>query len=298
VTGVSSAAQLPIGCPCRPNSTALPVALLTVTVDDPSVHPSLHAFTVDYEAQVWRAEALARHLLEWVLDFALRRDEKEHFRHGRAVEALRKAVKITFGNGKDRGVPGEILLHAVCRQFFGSDTVISKVWFKTAANNTYHGFDAVHCVHIGDELQLWLGEAKFYSDLDSALRSALADLQDHLAHDYLRTEFTLIADKIEDNHPHARELRALMHPNTSLDTVFHRVVVPVLVAYDSPATSDHDHVCDEYRADLDDEVRRAWERFRQRLDARIPVAVKLFLIPMATKRALLDALDKELAQWP
>lgn len=294
---VCSAPELPFECQCRPDPADLPVALLSATIDDPSGHPSLLALTVDYEARAWRAEALARHLLEWVLDFALRRDEREHLPAGRAVEAVRRAVKITFGNGKDRGVPGEILLHAVCRQFFGSDAVISKVWFKTAVNNTYHGFDAVHCVHMAEELQLWLGEAKFYTDLDSALRSALTDLQDHLSHDYLRTEFTLIANKIDSTHPHASDLRSLMHPNTSLDTVFDRVVVPVLVAYDSPATSGHDRVCEEYRADLEAEVRHAWAKFRQRLDTKIPITVKLFLVPMASKRALLDALDKELAQW-
>ena len=291
-----SQAELPFGCSCRPDPDDLPVRLLSATVDDPSAHPSF-ALTVDYEARVWRAEALAEHLVDWVPDFALRRDEVRLPR-GRMMDAARRAMKITFGNGKDRGVPGEILLHAVCRQFFDSDTVIRKVWFKTAVNNTYHGFDAVHCVHMAGELQLWLGEAKFYSDLDSALRSALADLQDHLAHDYLRTEFTLIADKIDDTHPHASELRTLMHPNTSLDAVFQRVVVPVLVAYDSPATSGHDHGCDEYRADLETEVRHAWAKFQRRLDASIPVTVKLFLVPMATKRTLLDALDKELAQWP
>src|SRR5262249_15805706 len=159
----------------------------------------------------------------------------------------RRAVEITFGNGNDRGAAAEILLHAVCRQFFGSDTVISKVFFKTASNDTYKGFDAVHCVHLDGELQLWLGEAKFYSDLSKALASALRDLAGHFQVNYLRTEFSLIAPKIEDCHPHADALRALMHENTSLDTVFDRIVVPVLVAYDSPATASHDHVCDAYK---------------------------------------------------
>jgi hypothetical protein len=290
-------AALPFGCPCRPDPAVLPVKLLTATVNYPQEQPSLLALTVDYESRAWRAQALAFHLLEWVLDFALRREERGHLSHGRVAEALRRAVKIAFGNGKDRGVPGEILLHAVCRQFFGSDTVISKVWFKTAKNDTYKGFDAVHCVHLGGELQLWLGEAKFYSDLDDALRSALSDLAEHLDADYLRGEFAIIAPKIDDDHPHAGELRTLMHEHTSLDTVFDRIVVPVLVAYDSPATASHDHVCDAYKADLEAEVLRALDKFGRGLDSDVPVTVKLFLIPMATKTVLLDALDKELSPW-
>jgi hypothetical protein len=293
----TAAASAPQGCSCRADPAELPVALLSATVDDPTASPSLLALTVDYEARTWRAEALARHLLDWVLDFALRRDERSNLPAGRVMDAVRRAVMVTFGNGGDRGVPGEILLHAICRQFFGSDTVISKVWFKTAANDTYKGFDAVHCVHMGAELQLWLGEAKFYSDLDSALRSALSDLEAHLAQDYLRAEFALIADKIDDSHPHAEELRTLMHPNTSLDAAFDRIVVPVLVAYDSPATGRYDHVCPGYQADLEAEVRRAWTKFGRGLNSSLPVTVRLFLIPMASKRTLLDALDKELAPW-
>jgi hypothetical protein len=290
-------AALPFGCPCRPDPSALPVRLLTATVNYPAAQPSLLTLTADYESRTWRAQALARHLLEWVLDFALRREERDHFSHGRAMEALRRAVKITFGNGRDRGVPGEILLHAVCRQFFGSDTVISKVWFKTAKNDTYKGFDAVHCVHLDGELQLWLGEAKFYSDLDDALRSALSDLADHLDEDYLRDEFAIIAPKIEGSHPHAADLRALMHENTSLDIVFDRIVVPVLVAYDSPATASHDRIGDGYKADLEAEALRALDKFGRGLDRGIPVTVKLFLLPMATKVTLLEALDKELSPW-
>ncbi len=285
------------GCSCQPSPDQLPVALLTATVEDPKISPSLLALTVDYEARVWRADALAKHLLDWVLDFALRREERENLSAGRALDAVRRAVRATFGNGRDRGVPGEILLHAVCRQHFGSDTVVNKVWFKTAVNDTYKGFDAVHCVHMGEELELWLGEAKFYRDLGSALRSALNDLEEHLERDYLRSEFALIADKIGDGHPHAKELRRLMHPNTSLDVVFDRVVVPVLVAYDSDAACAHNQISAQYHVDLEAEVRRAWTKFKNGLDSNLSVAIRLFLIPMATKQKLLDALDRELIAW-
>lgn len=293
----ADAAALPFGCPCRPDPGDLPVKLLNATVDYRAGQPSLLALTVDYEAQTWRAQELARHVLDWVLDFALRREERANLSPGRAMAALRRAVKVTFGNGNDRGVPGEILLHAVCRQFYGSDTVISKVCFKSAKNDTYKGFDAVHCVHLDDELQLWLGEAKFYSSLDDALRSALSDVKEHLQADYLRDEFLIIAPQIEDRHPHAEELRTLMHENTSLDVVFNRIVVPVLVAYDSQATASHDHVCDAYKADLEAEAFRALDKFAHGLGGNIPVTVKLFLLPMATKAKLLDALDKELSSW-
>lgn len=292
-----AAAPLERRCACQPDPAELPVALLSATVEDASLSPALLALTVDYEAGQWRADALARHLLDWVLDFALRRDERGPLPHGRALEMARRAIRATFGDGKDRGVPGEILLHAVCRQFFGSDTVISKVWFKTSANDTYKGFDGVHCVHRGESLEMWLGEAKFYGNLTAAIRSALGDLEEHLERDYLRAEFALISDKIDSSHPHAGELRVLMHPNTSLDAVFDRIVVPVLVAYNSASTQAHDRDCAQYREDLEAEVRRAWMRFGRGLDTNLPVTVRLLLVPMATKQTLTEALDRELAAW-
>jgi len=120
----------------------------------------------------------------------------------------------------------------------------------------------------------------------------LSELDAHLAANYVRDEFALVVDKIDDDHPHAEELRRLMHPNTSLDDVFSRVCVPVLLTYDSDVTGAHEKVGEEYRSELEAELRRGWTRFKNQMDARgLPVAVRLILVPMATKRALLDALD-------
>lgn len=288
----------PSGCGCRADPGELPVALLDVCFDDADADPAVMALSVGYEARAWRADALARHVVEWVLDFALRPEERDRLPAGRVIALTRRAVRATFGNGNDRGVPGEILLHAVCRQFFGSDTVISKVVFKTADNDTYKGFDAVHCVHGPDDaLELWLGEAKFYRGIRKAIAAALGDLEEHLQHDYLRNEFAIVADKIDESHPHAAELYRLMHPNTSLDEVFDRIVVPVLLTYDSAASAGHDRVCPEYLSAVEAEARRAWLRFRDGLDSDLPVTVRLFLVPLADKTALLDALDAQLAPW-
>lgn len=285
-------------CACAPDPADLPFSLLSLTVEDTSLHPTLATLTVGYEQRAWRADALARHIMEWVLDFALRPGESGPLSRGRALETMRRAVSATFGNGNDRGVPGEILLHAICREFFGSDTVINKVWFKTADNDTYKGFDGVHYVHTpDDELELWLGEAKFYKNINSAIRAALEDLDEHLEEDYLHNEFAIIADKIDDSHPHAYDLRKMLHPNTSLDDVFTRIVVPVFVTYDSPATAQHHRMCPEYAEALEVEARRAWTKFHAGIAPGLPVAIRLFLLPMHDKEALLEALEEELKGW-
>lgn len=285
------AADPPCRCAPVPGSD-IPVALLTEFMSDDRLDPPLHALTVDYERGSWRAGALAKHLLRWTIDYALRPKERANVPEGLLYDAAATALRRTFGTGSAAGVPGELLLHIACRQVFRSDTVISKVVFKSSKNETFRGFDGVHVVHGDDGLELWLGEAKFYRDLTKAIRSAIHELEDHLATDYLRDEFALVTDKIEDDHPHADELRRLLDPTVSLDKVVRRICVPVLLTYDSEVTIANTADCDAYRAALEAELKRGWTRFKNALDGlpNVDIAIRLILVPLATKQALVAAL--------
>jgi hypothetical protein len=277
----------------------LPTPFLTVRVHDLEVSPSLTAVCAGYENGQWRAAGLARHLLDWVPDFALRHTERRGLNSGIAQEQIRRAVRMVFGDGSTtgRGEPGEILLHIVCRQVFNSDTVVNKVFFKTAGNEVVKGFDGVHIVHTPDGLELWLGEAKFYTDRDAAIREAVASIRAHLATDYLRGEFALITDKIDDGWPHAGAVRRLIHENVPIQQVFRRVTIPVLLAYDSPTVQAHAEVCAEFVTAFETEMRDGWARFTRGGSAALAVRVRLFLAPLGSKRALVDEVDGRLAGW-
>ena len=175
----------------------LPTPFLAVRVHDLDLDPSLTAVCAGFEQGQWRAAGLARHLIDWVPDFALRRSERRNLNSGIAQEQIRRAMRMVFGDGSiaGRGEPGELLLHIVCRQVFGSETIVNKVFFKTAGSDVVKGYDGVHLVHAPDGLELWLGEAKFYVDRDDALRAAISSVRDHLQTDYLRGEFALITTR-------------------------------------------------------------------------------------------------------
>ncbi|MBV9448662.1 MAG: DUF1837 domain-containing protein [Streptosporangiaceae bacterium] len=284
----------------RPPQDPLPTPFLTVRVHRLDMTPSLTAVCAGYESGQWRAAGLARHMLYWVPDFALRQSERRGFNSGAGPEQMCRAMRMVFGSGSAirRGEPGEILLHIVCREVFGSDTVLNKVFFKTAGNDTVKGFDAVHIVHMPDGLELWLGEAKFYEERNAAIRDAIASIRAHLETDYLRGEFCLITDKIDDSWPHAGQVRQLIHENVSLDHVFRRVTIPVLLAYDSPAVRGHSEECAEFIAAFEKEMLEGWQRFAgQATNVAVPVRVRLFLAPLGSKRALVDEIDRMLPGW-
>ena len=81
------------------------------------------------------------------------------------------------------------------------------MYYKTAVNDTVKGFDAVHIVENDNELELWLGEVKFYMDLKSAFNSVVEEIKNHLDGDYLRNEFILVSSKIDDKWKYAQDLK-------------------------------------------------------------------------------------------
>lgn len=271
--------------------------LLTVVVHDLALAPPLTGLCAGYELGKWRLDALADHLLETLPEFCLTYSEAKELNHETAVALIRQAAKRVFTTKKfeKRGEFGELLLHVVLKQVVKTLPAISKIYYKDADNDTVKGFDAVHVVVADDQLELWLGEVKFYEDITVAIRDVVAELHKHTDAQYLRREFYAIQNKLDDAWPHAAKLKALLHDNTSLDTVFSALCVPVLLTYDSATTASHDSYCQPYVDALTAEMRKIHGRFvTKRLP---PVRIHLFLIPTATKKALIAKLDDKLKTW-
>lgn len=273
----------------------LPEPFINVRVHDIGIEPSLSGLCVGYELGNWRASQFAAHIMEWLPEFALTYTEIEGIHSGNMVALIREAARKVYTSEKfkNRGEFGEIFLHAAVRQVFGSLPAISKIYYKSANNETVKGFDAVHVV-VGDNgLELWLGEAKFYNEINRAIRDVVDELNVHTERDYLRDEFVLIAGKIDDNLPYAEELKKLLSPNTSLDQVFKQVCVPVLLTYDSLCIAKYNECSDEYVAAFSDEVRKHYETFSAK-DLPKNITIHLFLLPIETKKELVAELDKKL----
>jgi hypothetical protein len=253
---------------------------------------------VGYERGEWRTEQLAAHVMDWITEFALTPSECATLGHHNARKLMRSAAKRVYDSEKyrSRGEFGEVLLHAAIRQVFDSLPAVSKIYYKSTNNETVKGFDAVHVVGPPEDLELWLGEVKFYSDISRAISDVIAELQKDLETDYLRDEFALIVNKIDPKWPHAEILRKLLQPEVSLDDVFQRVCIPVLLTYDSPCVSGH-KACDlSYVRAFEQEITKHYSTFTQR-DFPKETRVHLFLLPLYQKDALVKVLDEKLKLW-
>jgi hypothetical protein len=277
--------------------------LLRVVVHEPDWVPPFMVMCAGYEEKLWRADAFVSEIFSWLPSFVLPWSEQQQgIGSATAIKMLRRAAQVVYDSDKysRRGEFGELILHGVLRQEFGTEAAVSKFWFKDSKNDTVKGFDVIHVTQEDTEaLHLWLGEAKFYKDLNSAARDSLAEIKDHLASDYLRSEFMLVSNKIDPAAPFALQLQALLDENSSLDEVFSVLHIPVLLTFESTALEAHENHCDEYYESLRSEVMAAWQKFSDELGNldRKEVVIHLILIPLLNKPEFMSLLHERLRVW-
>lgn len=85
------------------------------------------------------------------------------------------------------GFFGEVILHAILRVFFGTDTIISKGYFYNPLENAESkGYDAYHLIEHGSKVELWFGETKFHKNYTQAVNDVLNKIKNTLSDQYLR----------------------------------------------------------------------------------------------------------------
>lgn len=277
------------------SSPSMPPPFLRTIVKRVDEVPGLAGICAGFEAGEWRYDQLAEHIVEWLPEFALNERELNALTGANARRALRSAAETIYTSAKyaSRGEVGEILLHAIIRQEFGSVPAISKVFFKDASNDTVKGFDAVHVVEAVDGLEIWLGEVKLYQDVASAVRDVIDELKEHTKIPYLRSEFAAIWRKVDRDHPHRATLERLLAGNVTMDEVFERLCIPVLLAYDSSTLAAHKRTDAAYEAAITAEFEKHHKRF---CSSQLPREIKIILIllPMNNKAKLLERFDAKL----
>ena len=273
----------------------MPPAFLRAIVKRVECLPGLAGLCAGFEAGEWRCDQLAEHMIEWLPEFALNDREYRTLTGANARRQLRAAAQSIYTSPKyeTRGEVGAILLHAIIRQEFGSVPIISKIFYKDAPNDTVKGFDALHIVEATSGLELWLGEVKLYQDFASAVRDVVKELQQHTTIPYLRTEFAAIWRKLDPTHPHHDALQNLLMGNISMDDVFTRLCIPVLLAYDSSTVARHNRTDAAYETEITTEFERHYHRFAG-TDLPAELKIILILLPMNTKAKLVDRFDAKL----
>lgn len=275
-----------------------PVLQVRVQLYEPM--PALTTLCPGYELKAWRAADLVQDVFHRHLaSFALSYTEFESIKGDTAARSLSRAAQIVYTTDKyaKRGEFGELFLHAVARDFFNAQPAISKIYYKDSANNTVKGFDCVHVVAVGDAIEIWLGEVKFYTNLRAAIRDVVAELHEHCEALFLKREFVAITNKLDLDWPHSQTVAQLLDSANSLDEIVGSLVVPVLLTYDSEAVANHHVVGPEYITSLRTEGEVARDSFIEKFNPPFDITIQLILMPLKNKQQLATMMHEKLQTW-
>lgn len=274
-----------------------PKPFLLSRFSDGQQDPGYQCICPGFELKKWRYERLAAHLMDWLPDFAISHDDlppaiENITDYRKLVETAAERIYKTE-KSEHRGEIGELLLHAICRQFSGTFPAVSKIYYKDSSNDVVKGFDLVHTRmnEATEELELWLGEAKFYRSGREAVADAIQSIRKHLKAGFLTSEKILVGAKISRDAPGYTQLEWLFDRDTALDEIFQRLVIPILIAYDSTKTANYQDDS-TYDAALINE----FASFQKALSQRLPsnISMHCFYFPMDSKQTLIRSFDKKL----
>jgi len=251
---------------------------------------------VGYEQGEWRKEAFVDYIMEWLPEFSLNSKERENLKYSNAISKLRKAAKLVYKTDKfkNRGEFGEIFLHAAIRSVFDSVPAISKIYYKSSHNETIKGFDCVHVVGSIDNLEMWVGEVKFYKSIKDAIGDVIKELKQHLEIDFLRDEFVLIENKLDSSDEYTKAIQTLISQRRSMDEIFKNICIPVLLTYESDAVKSHKKVCAEYVSSFEKEIKENYADFCKKSEEILKIRFHLFILPLEDKVKLITILDEKL----
>ena len=254
------------------------------------------SYCAGFEFSEWRCDGLANNLIEWIVDYALKSDELDKTNHTNCANQLKQAAYKVYTTEKyeRRGEIGEIVAHAICRTYFDTIPVAARVNYLSASNDPIKAFDLVHVRYPDEgEIELWLGEAKFYKDRSSAIQAAIESVKSHIESGFLNNQKLLLGPQVSSDIPHSDKIKKLLSAEESLDELINNAVFPVLIAANSGATKKHTSTNDKYTEDIKNELQVLWKKL---ITSGLAKEVKLMLIyvPLADKDQLSTAFDTRL----
>lgn len=248
-----------------------------------------------FEFKAWRCIPFAEHLIEWLPEYALPEDELDITHANMYVKLKQAAVRVyTSEKYAKRGEAGEIALHAICRDYFGTLPISNRVFYKSASNDVVKAFDMVHA-RFPEEggVELWLGESKLYVDTTQAITEALKSVEEHLKQGFLENQKLILGPQIPKTIPHYEELKELFETQTSLDEFISSGVFVICILSNSKACQSATQITDAYKAALTGEL----SEIRKRLEASgltHNIRVVLLYVPLADKAGFVSAFDSKL----
>ncbi len=149
----------------------------------------------------------------------------------------------------------EIVLYGIMKHHFNAIPAIPKIYYKQNDNMNAFGDDSVHIVLTKDsDFQIWLGEAKFYNDLeDKRFNEPLSSIAQMLNSAIIRKELGILTGLNEldvvlrDIPEMLKKVKNILKNFTSIDEIKKRLHVPILLLHECEITNGATTLNKEYK---------------------------------------------------
>lgn len=237
-------------------------------------------FHLDYESGVYREDELVKLIRGALPKFALTPDEyKRLFENDDLDEMYRLSFsRISKAKKNRKGDYGELLLFLILKAFYGADRLVTKVRLRTSVKEQIKGFDCAHFdIDEHGKARIWLGEVKFYKSFSNAASDIIDEIEQHLSHEYLKNEFSILCPNIEYNEEIEipEEMVEYLDGTISLDDV--RIIVPALITYESSLIKKFESVCDNFKVAFKKQFEEKFNTLNKK-KLNIPSNVELMFI--------------------
>lgn len=253
----------------------------------------------NYEDGEWNYRQFITWISKHLPSFALNSKEIKQLKDTTAIEQIERAVGNVYSErhiSENRGEIGELILHGLITDIYGTIPLISKIYRKTAMGDTVKGADCVHFIELDGKLDsLWLGESKFKKDPTSGIREAVASITEMIDSLANWEEFIVIRQHLDDEIPISKEVEKLLSRASSLNDIKAKICVPVLVTYNSKVTAAHTEHSKQFVEELNKEIEPYISSFLTKTTGIKEVDIHVFFMPIKSKDNLIKIFDRFLA---
>jgi len=233
--------------------------------DDTTIIPSHNKRVLsainDFEDGKWRFTKFQNFIWDNIVETALSETERQtlsHLNHTLLTQAA-KSLRLTDPEKEDVGKGSEIaeiVLYGIMRHHYKALPVVPKIFYKQNTQDNAKGADSVHIVVANNDFSVWLGEAKFYKDIEDArLGSIVESVGKALQTDKLKKENSIITnikdlDGLIGNAELNKRIRDCLSQQSSIDALKTRLHIPILLLHECAITKTSTELTESYKTSI------------------------------------------------
>lgn len=251
------------------------------------------SYHLTYESGIYRQSDLVKIIRDTVLHFALTPQELAQINAETLAKLQTRAWKRISDRPKEKkGDYGELLLFLILEVFYPARKVITKVRLRSSLKDEIKGYDCAHFSIDNGDICLWLGEAKFHQDFNSAIFKAIESINDHMSDRALKDELTILeSNNTEIQEDERQMLEEYLNSGISLDKM--KFKIPILLTFDTKIVGNHKDVCEAFTAELSTELEGRYRQIDGKsITIKNNVELHFILVPLQAVREIKEQLEK------